>query len=303
MERVTINQELCLFCGHCGQVCPHRLLHVGHDRVTVETEGCMGCGHCRAVCPVGAVDIAGLDEQLGLATLPEYTSAIPAGDYDAGRLVQLLRSRRSCRNYRSRAVEVDVLEDLVKIGTTAPSGTNSQGWNFIILPTRGDVEYLGDLTADYYRDLNHKAEKFHYRLLARLFAGDALARYYRTYYDSVAKALVDWDEHRKDRLFHGAVAAILVTGKKGTSCPAEDALLATQNMILAAHAMGLGTCLIGFVVEAMRRRPSMVAKMKVADDETVYSVIGVGYPALEYTRVAARREVRPRYVSYKEMSG
>ena len=63
-----------------------------------------------------------------------------------------------------------------------------------------------------------------------------------------------------DRLFHGAAAAILVTGRRQASCPAEDALLATQNILLAAHAMGLGSCLIGFAVEAMRRDPGACGK-------------------------------------------
>ena len=107
-----------------------------------------------------------------------------------------------------------VLEDLVKIGTTAPSGTNSQSWNFVILPTRGDVQVLGGMVADYYRKLNRLAENPLLRFMVRIIGGDSLGRYYRRYHDSVAEALREWDEKGTDRLFHGAVAAILVTGRK-----------------------------------------------------------------------------------------
>ena len=49
----------------------------------------------------------------------------------------------------------------------------------------------------------------------------------------------------KDQLFHGSTAAILTGSNPGVSCPAEDAPLATQNILLAAHSIGLGSCLIG----------------------------------------------------------
>ena len=92
------------------------------------------------------------------------------------------------------------------------------------------------------------------------------------------------------------MAAILVTGKKDASCPAEDALLATQNILLAAHAMGLGSCLIGFVVEAMRRDAKLRRQIGIADDEEIYSVIALGYPAVNYLRPANRKVVVPRIV-------
>ncbi len=100
-------------------------------------------------------------------------------------------------------------------------------------------------------------------------AGDALGRYYREHYESVERGLRQWEEERRDRLFHGAPAAILVGSAPGASCPVEDALLAAQNMLLAAHAMGLGTCLVGFVVEAMRRDPAIGRAVGIPSEEKV----------------------------------
>jgi len=254
----------------------------------------MGCGHCQAVCPIDAIRVEGLSLSLGLSTIRETLSAIQPGEYDRAGLVQLLRSRRSCRKFTPQSVPLALLEDLVRIGTTAPSGTNSQAWNFVILPERGDVEVLGGLTADFFRQLNRKAKNPFYRFLARFFASDALGEYYRQHYLSVVQALQEWDEMRIDHLFHGATAAILVTCKKTASCPGEDALLATQNILLAAHAAGLGSCLIGYVVEAMRRSSRMRLLTVVPADEEIYSVIALGYPDVVYSRVAGRRPVRPR---------
>lgn len=300
---VRIDRDRCSRCGLCTTVCPHRLLHLDDECVVVGDGNCMGCGHCQAICAAGAVAIDGLSARLGLQRIEEHLTAIAPGEYDCDELVRLMRSRRSCRNYSRRPVELALLEDLVRVATTAPSGTNSQSWDFVILPGRGDVEVLGGQTAEFYRQLNRRAANPLIRLLAGPVAGRALAAYYRNHAQAVAQALRDWDEAGVDRLFHGAPAAILVTGKRWASCPAEDALLATQNILLAAHALGLGTCLIGYVVEAMRRSRRIRRLMALAADEEVYSVIGIGYPAVRYGQVAGRRPVRPRVLHLSSATG
>jgi nitroreductase len=169
-------------------------------------------------------------------------------------LFSLMRNRRSCRSFKTAALAQPLLEDLVTAGITAPSGTNSQGWEFVVLARRKDVVALGSATADYYRKLNRQAARPLLRLALRLLGNDALENYYQNYYQSVKDGLRDWDRHGVDRLFHGAPAAIVVAGSRSASCPAEDALLATQNILLVAEALGLGTCLIGFAVEAVIAR-------------------------------------------------
>ena len=123
-----------------------------------------------------------------------------------------------------------------------------------------------------------------------------LEAYYREYYASVAAALADWDERGLDRLFHGAPAAIVVGSRPGGSCPAEDALLATQNMLLGAHALGLGTCLIGYAVEAMRHDRRVRKAAGLPNDETPRAVVAVGWPKERYRRLASRQRPLIRYV-------
>ncbi|MBU1564540.1 MAG: nitroreductase family protein [Proteobacteria bacterium] len=295
-EQVIIDKQKCTGCGLCVTICPYRVISATGEVVEHSGVACFLCDHCRAVCPQGAITTLGQSSLLGLTTMEEKTEVVRPGTSNGPELVALMRSRRSCRQYQEKAVPLAMLLDLVKIGTTAPSGTNSQGWNFVILPSRRDILTLGDRVSDYYRKLNRMAANALLRGLVKIFGGDSLGRYYRNYFDSVSEALRQWEEEGTDRLFHGAVAAILVTGKKTASCPAEDALLATQNILLAAHAMGLGSCLIGFAVEAMRRNRAMRQKMEVPEDEEIYSVIALGFPAIAYLRHAGRKVIEPRIV-------
>ena len=295
---VVIDEKLCNGCGLCAAVCPYRAIAVADNVAEYSGEPCFACGHCQAVCPRQAVRVAGLTMKLGLETVRESEQYLAADPALAEEVVKLMRWRRSCRNYRTEPVALATLEDLARIGTTAPSGTNSQGWNFLILPERSDLLALGGLCAEFFRRLNRLAAMPPLRLLSRLFAGDALGCYYRQHRESVALALRQWDEEGRDLLFHGATAAILVTSRKSASCPAEDALLATANILLAAQAMGLGTCLIGYAVEAIAHSRALRRSLRLPLDERVYSVIALGHPAVAFSRPAGRRPLTPKVVRF-----
>jgi nitroreductase/Pyruvate/2-oxoacid:ferredoxin oxidoreductase delta subunit len=292
-----IDRELCIGCGECVRVCPSQTIDMQDGKAVVTGERSLGCGHCAAVCPVEAIRVEPHDPQsFQFHSFACRTEWMPYGSFDAGELVRLMASRRSCRCFDSRAVERALLEDLVKIGTTAPSGTNSQSWTFTILPNRAAVMELGDAVGAFFKRLNRMAQNPLLRRGLRLLGQSELADYYRDYYQTVVEALADWEQRGRDRLFHGATAAILVGSEPGGSCPAEDALLATQNILLAAHALGLGTCLIGFAVSAMRKDVRIKDLLKIPREETVHAVIAVGHPAVTYQRLTGRRKAILRFV-------
>jgi len=220
---------------------------------------------------------------------------LPYGKFNTSLLVQLMASRRSCRNFSDQPVERALLEDLMKIGITAPSGTNSQSWTFTILPQRKAVQEFAELLASFFDKLNATAEKTLLRIFLKLIGKGELNAYYRGYYRKVKEALEEWRGSSKDRLFHGSTAAILIGSKPESSCPAEDALLATQNILLAAHSMGLGTCLIGYAVASMRRDRSIQRSLGIPAEEEIHAVIALGYTDELYQRIAGRKKVTPRY--------
>ena len=255
----------------------------------------MGCGHCESVCPVNAIRVEALEHPFTLSFSAVDDRWLPHGEYDTGQLVRLMRSRRSCRNYNDRAIDRKLLEDLSRIGTTAPSGTNSQLWTFTILASRQEVVNLGEQIAGFFDRLNRMAEKSWLRLLNKYFGKDALGNYYRNYYETVREGLQLWKQEGKDTLFHGATAVIFVGGKKRASSPLEDGLLASQNIMLAAHSLGLGTCMIGFAVEAIKRDKNIKKLLDVPDDESIFAAIALGYPAELYEKAAHRIKIIPRY--------
>ncbi len=292
----VIDRDLCIGCGLCVKVCPMNTISMQDGKAVVTGMESLSCGHCAAVCPEGAIRVKELDESiLTFSTFREDGKWLKHGDFDTSQLVRLMRSRRSCRNYKEKPVERIVLEDLVNIGITAPSGTNTQGWTFTILPAREAVLTLANQIARYFKELNNMAEKGHIRFFMKMMGNKELDFYYKNYYETVKETLSEWENKGRDRLFHGATSAIIVGCKLGATCPAEDALLATQNILLGAHSMGLGSCLIGFAVSAIRRKPDIKLSVGVPADETVYSVIALGWPDEKYFGLAGRKKAVIRY--------
>jgi nitroreductase/Pyruvate/2-oxoacid:ferredoxin oxidoreductase delta subunit len=291
-----IDQEKCTGCGLCVKVCPSETITMQDDKAVVTGDRSQQCGHCVAVCPADAIRVTAIDDDsFSFNTFKIHDRWLPHGDFDTAQLVRLMASRRSCRNYRDKAVPREMLEDLVKIGVTAPSGTNSQQWTFTILPSRESVLELGRQIGLFFRRVNRMAQRRWLRKLLKWVGKNQLENYYREHYQSVKAALEDWERYGRDRLFHGATALIVVGSKPGGSCPMEDAMLATQNILLAAHAMGLGSCLIGFAVEAMQNDPSIQPYLKMPDEEKVIAVVALGYPEETYQTLTGRKRIVLRY--------
>jgi nitroreductase/Pyruvate/2-oxoacid:ferredoxin oxidoreductase delta subunit len=293
----VIDRERCIGCGECVRVCPSQTIEMRDGKAAVTGTRSLGCGHCAAVCPVEAVRVEALDpDSFRFRSFSCRTDWLPYGAFNTGELVRLMASRRSCRCFDAKTVDRPLLEDLVKIGAAAPSGTNSQAWTFTILPDRAAVLALGHAVAAFFKRLNRMARNPLLRRGLRLVGRPELADYYRDYHQSVAEGLADWEERGLDRLTHGATAGIIVGSRPGGSCPAEDALLATQNILLGAHALGLGTCLIGFAASAMQKDLRIKEVLKIPREESVHAVIAVGHPAVAYQRLTGRQKTLCRIV-------
>jgi len=100
-----------------------------------------------------------------------------------------------------------------------------------------------------------------------------------------------------DLLFYHAPALILIQTKRGATTTADvDAGLAAMQMILMAETMGLGTCLNGFLVTALKRSEELREVLKIADDHQVHVTFTIGYPDVEFLRVVARNPAKVEWL-------
>ena len=54
---VVINEETCIGCGACIEVCPTEALEMVDEKAKVDAEKCVDCGACIDECPVEAISL------------------------------------------------------------------------------------------------------------------------------------------------------------------------------------------------------------------------------------------------------
>ena len=292
-----IDPLLCKGCGRCVQVCPLKTLSIRGEKASVTGTESLNCGHCAAVCPHGAITVASLAPEMSRFRLFKTSEKpLPPGEFDIGKLVHLFQSIRSCRHFSKTPVNRACLEDLIKIGITAPSGGNSQQWVFTILSDGDAVAALTKRIFEFYKKINSMAKKSRLRSMLKLIGKAELEDYYYKHYMTVRNMLNNFGEDH-DPLFHGATAAIIISMKEGTNFPAEDALFAASRIQTAAHCMGLGTFFNGIALKAMQHDPEINQFIQLLPSEKPYAVIGLGYPLVAYQTVVGRKQADIRYFS------
>lgn len=174
-------------------------------------------------------------------------------------VLDAIYSRRSIRAYSDQLVEKATVEALITAAIQAPSSMNEQPWAFVIVQ---DPKLL-----------TRWSERIKAHVLKRLKPGSVLAKY--------RDMLASSEYH----VFHQAGTLIIICAKPGAHNGVEDCSLAAQNLMLAAHAMGLGTCPIGFARPWLSRAGIKRSIGIPASYVPVFPVV-VGYPRGEAAAVA-----------------
>jgi nitroreductase len=82
----------------------------------------------------------------------------------------------------------------------------------------------------------------------------------------------EWTNRPGFQVFWGAPALVIISGR------VEDCCRAGQNLMLSAHARGLGTCWVGSPMLWLRTA-SAKARLRIPDELTPVSALCLGYPA------------------------
>lgn len=55
---LKLNQDKCIGCGMCVQVCPHQVFMIKAGKVNIiDKDNCMECGACAQNCSVDAITV------------------------------------------------------------------------------------------------------------------------------------------------------------------------------------------------------------------------------------------------------
>ncbi len=154
-------------------------------------------------------------------TISENISVTSADDSAAGIVLKNIYSRRSIRSYLQKDVPDEILMELIKAGTYAPTAVNKQPWRFVVIKNRELIDHYGESAKKRWLENNKDPKDAHLIEMARMMT------------------------HENFKIFYGAPALILIFAHPEAFSPAQDCSLAAENMMLAGSALGLGSCWIG----------------------------------------------------------
>lgn len=164
--------------------------------------------------------------------------------------LEIIRTRRSCRNYKSQQINDDELDAVLEAGTYAPTSRGLQSPYIVAVQNDIVKEYLAEMNA-------------------RIMGVTS-----NPYYDAPTYILV-------------FVPADAPNG-------IQDASLVMENMMLAAHAIGLGSCWIHREREMFETDEG---KELMHQWHLPEGLVGIGALALGYPE-GEPREAKPRKEGY-----
>lgn len=176
-------------------------------------------------------------------------------------VIKNILDRRSVRVYSDEQLKQEDMDLILKAAYHAPSGCNKQPWHFTVVQNKEIIDTLSIESKKEF--LNCDNEMFR-----KMAANEAY------------------------NLFYNAPTVIVVSGEKSGETPLIDCSAATQNMLLAAESLNIGTCWIGLVAFLFRsnRVDEFVKMLQIPEGFEPYFAITFGYKKFPNPKIQTRRE-------------
>ncbi|MEW6666206.1 MAG: nitroreductase [Thermodesulfobacteriota bacterium] len=190
-------------------------------------------------------------------------------------VLEAIQQRRSTRGFLERPVEREVVERLLSLATQAPSAINLQPWEIIVVSGE-ERKRLSRVLVKRMRERN-------------ISCGPGAKRPLPDYFVERQRALLrcmlpnlpagrPFEEFINEGScnFYGApTALILVLDRVFSSARLTDMGVVVGYLVLAAHAMGLGTCPIGLITAF---EEDIREELGIPEEKQVVIGIALGYP-------------------------
>jgi nitroreductase len=185
--------------------------------------------------------------------------------------------RRSVRAYTPQPVDEATVRALLDAAVQAPTAMHTEPWAFVVIQDRDVLKRLSDRAkgswsrdAARYRDLHPGGDPAAAAAFAERFASPGFD------------------------VFYDAGTLIAIGARPQGPFVVADCWLAAENLMLAACALGLGTCCIGSAAPALNS-PDTKAELGIPPDIEIVAPIIVGI-GREKAAAASRKE--PAIVSW-----
>jgi nitroreductase len=184
---------------------------------------------------------------------------------------EAILARRSVRAYAPNELDRNTVQILLEAAVRAPTAIHEEPWAFVVVQDRQVLKQLSDRAKPLFIERLHRPHQA---------GGRAL----------------DTFSNPDFNIFHDAGTLIVICAKPSGPFVEADCWLAAENLMLAACAIGLGSCVIGSSVAALNT-PEVKAKLGIPAEFNAVAPIIVGVPRGE-TATTSRKE--PLILAWKQ---
>jgi nitroreductase len=165
---------------------------------------------------------------------------------------ELLQKRRSIRDFEPTDVPLEIINEILKEATLAPSASNNQPCRFIVINCKETIKRLSDESkANLLQDFAQKKT-------------------------SLSTEYVDRLKNEKFNVFYNSPCVIYIVGSNAVHSLDIDCALAASYIMFGAAQRGLGTCWVG--LGANIRDPKLRAEMGIPENCRIVAPLIIGYP-------------------------
>lgn len=165
---------------------------------------------------------------------------------------ELLKTRRSIRDFEDKNVPLDIIRDIIQESCLAPSSGNLQPWRFIIINDRALIKRLSDESKR------------------------NLVSYIETNPDAPVRKYEDALRNKYFNVFYNAPCLIYILGLKEIGTVQIDCALVASYLMFSAAARGLGSCWVALGKHI--QNPGLLEEIGMPEDCKIVAPIIVGYP-------------------------
>jgi len=282
MPLIDVNPDICKRCFTCTKTCP-MLIFAKKDKESIpdilndNLQFCLLCGHCVAICPNGAITH---DSFPPGSIVPVRREVLPSAE----QVIEMLRMRRSIREFKDKPVERDLIERVIDMARCAPSDHNRQSTEYVVVQDRSTLDKIIQLSSAYYDNL------------AKVFSNMAAQGGETPDFLPELEGFVDILKTGEDLLLCGAPLFIAFHAEESLGFPAENANIALCYAMLTGMSLGLGSFYTGFVVMACRNDRAIPQLLSLPDNHQVYGGLAMGYPRFKYKNWIQRKPPKVKWI-------
>jgi nitroreductase/NAD-dependent dihydropyrimidine dehydrogenase PreA subunit len=267
MVDIKISLELCENCNKCVEICPEGVLKRNKEVPEIfDIEYCMSCGQCVSICSVNAI----IHQDFPEKSIHNINSNL---EVSTDQVLEILRTRRSVRSFKSKKVEEEILEKVIDAANFAPSAKNKQTTKYVIVQDEKTLDAITEITFNFMKEAIKLFNDPHF--MSSVDPGEA--RVFSSIKPSYGH-MVSMYEQGNDLIRHNAPVLLFFYAKKGALSAEVNANLALHNAALMSAGLGLGSFYAGYITGASSRTENIIKLLNIPDDHEIHAVLAIGYP-------------------------